>query len=199
MNIFATSDNPQKCAQVLDDSRVIKMILESAQLLSGAIRVLVRDGVIHNHIAKEACEKDLIYKLTHEHHPCSVWARSNRENYSWLLNHLYHLSHEYTVRRFKSTTHKSALLLPPLEFLGRFIPNNGPLTPFPCCVDGEVLTYLSNGDTHEAYKLHLIKKWDNDKREPRWFRAGGRDSECAIDSSSPTWYKQHILAKRKGE
>lgn len=40
MQIFATDPCPLRCAQVLDDSRVRKMVTETAQLLSTAIRKL---------------------------------------------------------------------------------------------------------------------------------------------------------------
>ena len=72
MNIFVTHLDPVKCAQNLDDKRVIKMILESAQMLSTSINVSGGKGP---------------YKTTHVNHPCSVWVRSSNANYYWLLNH----------------------------------------------------------------------------------------------------------------
>ena len=67
MNIFVISQNPDECAQALDDLRLNKMILETAQLLSTAIR-------FHGYTG------NLAYKATHINHPCSIWARTSRGN-----------------------------------------------------------------------------------------------------------------------
>ncbi len=39
MNIFVSDENPEKAAKNLDDKRVIKMILESTQLLCTAVNI----------------------------------------------------------------------------------------------------------------------------------------------------------------
>lgn len=61
MNIFVTDISPIVSAQALDDKRVVKMILESAQLLSSAI--FINSQSIYNDI----------YKPTHLKHPCTIW------------------------------------------------------------------------------------------------------------------------------
>jgi len=65
MNIFVTDPSFYKSAIALDDRRLIKMILETAQLLSGAVRL------------KSVFVPSILYKLTHENHPCAIWAREN--------------------------------------------------------------------------------------------------------------------------
>jgi len=62
MNIFVVSPDTMECAKALDDLRLNKMIIETAQLLSTAMRV---QGYTGNDI----------YKSTHVNHPCAVWAR----------------------------------------------------------------------------------------------------------------------------
>ena len=59
MNIFVLDQNIEKCAKYHCDKHVIKMILESAQMLSSVVRI---QGF------------DIGYKLTHKNHPCSIWA-----------------------------------------------------------------------------------------------------------------------------
>ena len=64
MNIFVPYPDSMKCAEALDDLRLNKMILETAQLLSTAAR-------FHGYVGN-------VYGSTHINHPCSVWARQTR-------------------------------------------------------------------------------------------------------------------------
>ena len=72
--LFLTSKNPEVAASHLDNLRLNKMILETAQLLSSACRRLYR-------------ENENLYKDTHLNHPCAIWARKSEENYKWLLSY----------------------------------------------------------------------------------------------------------------
>ena len=85
MNIFVLDKNPVIAAEMACDKHVIKMVLESAQILS-----TISGGK---------------YKPTHKNHPCTIWARSSKENYQWLTTHATALSKEYTLRYGK--IHKS--------------------------------------------------------------------------------------------
>jgi hypothetical protein len=85
MNIFITSFDSKKAASHLDDLRLNKMILETAQLLSSAYRNLFNDD-------------ELLYKDTHFNHPCTIWARKNVDNYSWLVQYFDDLAKE-KIRR----------------------------------------------------------------------------------------------------
>ncbi len=76
MNIFALSECPEQSALWLDDIRKNKMILESAQMLSTAIRRLDPDTTLP------------VYKLAYINHPCSKWARATRGNFMWLIKHM---------------------------------------------------------------------------------------------------------------
>ena len=82
MNIFVLSENPLKAARMQYDKHVVKMVLESAQMLCGAFD-----------------PKDKApYKRTHYNHPCNVWARASQENYEWLILHGLALATEYSWR-----------------------------------------------------------------------------------------------------
>lgn len=150
MNIFVTSPDPYACAQYLDDKRVVKMVLETAQLLATAI----------NENGGKAS-----YKSTHINHPCTVWARDCRANYVWLLHHFDALCMEYYKRFGK--VHKCS------EYKQEFIagtlnikPNQDEIrTDFPNCT---TYKHLSGDDVYQAYQLYLNDKWKNDKRKPRW-------------------------------
>jgi hypothetical protein len=105
MNIFALDNNPIQAAQWLCDKHVVKMILESAQLLSTAHRVL-----------DDVPAGSPLYKKTHENHPCAIWVRESFANYVWLYYHLRALLQEYTYRYGKH--HKveelmDVLIIPP--------------------------------------------------------------------------------------
>ena len=152
MNIFATSECPFESASYLDNKRVVKMILESAQLLSTALR--------HH-------GSDAPYKATHVHHPCTKWVCQSRSNYMWLLQHFSALCGEYTKRYGK--VHKSQQYANDFRLLAGTIPDIGP-TPFANCAAhaGLGISYKHMSDVHLAYKLYLNDRWNTDKREPTW-------------------------------
>ena len=87
MNIFFLDFNPRIAAEYHCDKHVVKMILETAQLLYAAHWVLDPDG-----IPEEA------YKKTHVNHPCAIWVRESLSNYMWLAELGWHLCEEYTHR-----------------------------------------------------------------------------------------------------
>ena len=105
MNIFYLHQDPKVCAQWAVDSHCVKMILESAQLLSTAHRVL--DGVQYidtssgRKIKRWKLDDDregILYSATHVNHPCAVWARESNNKYGWLWIYLYEHCKEYTRR-----------------------------------------------------------------------------------------------------
>ena len=83
MNIFYIDTCPVKAAQMQCDKHVVKMVLESAQMLCAAHHVLEGGAPVP-------------YKLAHKNHPSTVWVRSNSKHYDWLYRHFKALSDEYT-------------------------------------------------------------------------------------------------------
>ncbi len=79
MNIFVLDVDPVAAATMLCDQHVVKMTLETAQLLCSA----------HNKAP---------YKRTHYNHPCAVWTRASAANYMWLCSYGITLAKEYTHR-----------------------------------------------------------------------------------------------------
>ena len=92
MNIFVLDFNIKKCAQYHCDKHVMKMILESAQILSAVLRL--------NDI-------DYGYKATHLNHPCTLWTGKSLSNWKWLRSLAFELNNEYRFRFEKRVNHKS--------------------------------------------------------------------------------------------
>ena len=72
MNIFYLDHDPVIAAQMSCDKHVVKMILESAQMLSTSHRVLDGD---------EYANEVGLYKLAHKNHPSTIWVRSSNEHW----------------------------------------------------------------------------------------------------------------------
>ena len=106
MNIFYLSHDPKECAEWHMDRHSVKMILEYAQLLSTAHRVL--DGVELIGLSDSGRKKKFwtlgdsrdytLYKATHINHPSAIWCRKGIVQYRWLHNLLIELCKEYTYR-----------------------------------------------------------------------------------------------------
>jgi hypothetical protein len=76
MNLFYVEREPVAAAQALCDKHVVKMILETAQMLSTAHRL------------SETPQAPFVYKMTHKNHPSTKWLRSSQNAYKWGLEHL---------------------------------------------------------------------------------------------------------------
>jgi hypothetical protein len=144
MNIFAFDKCPMQSALWLDDVRKNKMILESAQMLSTAVRWLDPDTTLP------------VYKLAYINHPCSKWARKSRANFQWLLHHMSWLFNQ------KSGEHKSARLIPEFQKYA----DNGDfpdeyLTPFANCARNleRGVDYSDVDDVHQAYRMYMNDRW----------------------------------------
>ena len=152
MNIFLLSDDPEIAARSQVDKHVVKMVLESAQLLSTCHRVLESEWA------------NKVYKKTHVNHPCSIWARETSANYEWLFKHFLFLLDEYTFRYKK--VHKCADYV---EILKNNPVPEGELTNFALAmpekykVECPVQSYI-NYYVAEKYPLF---KWTN-RKNPEW-------------------------------
>lgn len=98
MNIFFLDHNPKICATYHTDKHVVKMILETAQLLSTAHRVL--DGDDKKQLQNPE-KNSMLYKATHIYHPSSEWVRESKEHYDWTYSLFIQLCQEYTHRYCK--------------------------------------------------------------------------------------------------
>ena len=169
MNIFVLDKDPKTAARLHNDKHVVKMILESAQILSTAHRVL--DGRYVTYPKKTKIGKyrrtkawslngpkhQILYKATHSNHPCSLWCRKSSENYKWLLALTEALCDEY-YHRYGS--HKN----PPMQHSVRrsgmldilqTLPDNipeGPLTPFALAMPDQ----YKSADSVQSYRDYYV-------------------------------------------
>lgn len=98
MNIFHLSDCPTESAVWQHDKHVVKMTLETAQLLSQAVRLVPEWS--------EHFDRKRLYRVTHQHHPSARWCRRSVPNLFWLCKHGIALADEYSHRFWRH--HKSA-------------------------------------------------------------------------------------------
>jgi hypothetical protein len=106
MNIFYLDKCPEKAARLQYNKHVVKMILESAQMLCTAHHELLDDP-------------DVPYKPAHINHPSTIWTRTDNHHYHWLYEHMLALGGEYTKRYGKEhlsiTKCKEPLRLAPIN------------------------------------------------------------------------------------
>ena len=151
MNIFVLDKKVEKCAEYHCDKHVIKMILESAQMLSAVVR-------LNGH--------DIGYKLTHKNHPCTIWARESLSNYNWLVRLTRLLNYEYRYRYDKDINHKSYDLVKTLPIPD--LPDIG-LTPFAQAMPEQ----YKNKNAVKAYRDYYINEkssfltWTK-RKKPKW-------------------------------
>jgi hypothetical protein len=159
MNIFVLDTDPVKAAQYQHDKHVVKMVLESTQLLSTAHWL---NGSANG-----------IYKPTHTHHPSTIWAAASLQNYQWLARHAIALSKEYTKRYGKEhKCHSHILYLekePPAK-----IPNIG-LTPFVIAIDRKKYGHcIVPNDPVASYRNYYreaklgMSGWNKGTPQPSW-------------------------------
>jgi len=177
MNRFILDEDPYVAAMYHCDKHVVKMILEEAQMLSTAHRVLdgmevvgqSKSGRKAKRWKLEDTRDDKVYQATHINHPCTQWSMFTSENYVWSVKLLRCLLDEYTHRYGKK--HKTEELYPIL----RIPPKNialGNLTPFPQAMPDD----CKNSDPVEAYRKYYIDhkvrfaKWTS-RPTPEWFHA----------------------------
>jgi hypothetical protein len=162
-----------------NDKHCVKMILEYAQLLSTAHRVL--DGVELSGLSASGRKKKFwtladsrdytLYKATHINHPSAVWVRQSVQNYMWLAEMLEMLCVEYTYRYNKvHKVERDGLM----QLLKNQFPKNLPIATFteptPAMPDDVKVA----GDSIRSYRNYYIKNkshlanWKN-RKVPDWY------------------------------
>ena len=182
MNIFYLDYDTDLCAEYHVDKHVVKMILEYAQLLSTAHRIL--DGTTSISRSKTGrkqtryvlpdAREHILYSATHANHPSAVWCRESNSNYIWLAELLEECCNEYTYRYGKTHKVESSGLM---QALKNNIPKNIPNKPFTeptpampdeCKVPGDSLRSYRN--YYFQNKKHLWS-WSgkiNSRKMPVW-------------------------------
>lgn len=145
MNIFILSENPVEAARMQCDQHVVKMTLETAQMLCTAFP-----------------EASAPYKRTHYNHPCSVWIRESEANFVWLCDHGDALAEEYTYRYDKE--HKSASVIRwcRVHMAEVSFPKSA-LTPFAVAMDDS----FKRNTVVESYRSFYLNS--KNRKAPQWF------------------------------
>lgn len=153
MNIFFLHNIAAICAMMHVDRHVVKMILESCQLLCSA-----------HHMTNS--EYKPVYKLTHKNHPCSIWTRTSLSNYIWLSDLALELCKEYTYRYGK--VHKCEQYIMDLQNNLPNIPDIGFTTPLLAMPDTHKdKNYVDAYRSYYFFEKSHIHKWT--KRDtPDW-------------------------------
>lgn len=181
MNIFYLSNDTRECAIMHVDKHCVKMILEYAQLLSTAHRVL--DGVsckkptatgrmMTRWNLSDARLDNLLYKATHVNHPSAVWTRYSAQNYKWLASLLSELCEEYTFRYQKIHKIESSRLMETLlNTIPKNISNSGFTQPTPAMPTEYIVkenSELSYRNYYLGAKARMFS-WKN-RNMPLWVR-----------------------------
>ncbi len=153
MNIFVLDQNPVQAAKMQCDKHVVKMPLETAQLLCNAYP-----------------KGEAPYRQTHFNHPCSIWARESRENYLWLIEHGLALCAEYTHRYGK--THKSQeVILWCKDNISKLHFSKETRSRFTLCFDKKFQIGNAIDSYRNYYKIEKrrIAKWEKNRKPPAWY------------------------------
>ena len=142
MNIFHLHKEPKICAEYHCDKHVVKMILETAQMLSTAYQ-------------KHCGDDDNLYKSAYPKHPMTIWVSNSIENYKYALILGTELGKQYTKRYRK--IHKSSNIINLLRGIGRVwnVEDNFPSVNFtrpPLCMPDE----YKCDDYIQAYRNYYI-------------------------------------------
>ena len=149
MNIFFLHRDPSRAAKAQCDKHVVKMVLETTQMLSTAAR---RRG------------NDVGYKSAYPNHPMTIWVGDTRDNFCWALQHAIELSKEYTIRYSKFHACQKVIddihqYYPDISFAN--------ITEPPQCMPDE----FKDNDFVRAYRNYYVHKIGQWKHQPKWFKS----------------------------
>lgn len=174
MNIFVLDENPSTAAAYHCDKHVVKMIVETAQILSTA----------HWELGGSAP-----YKSTHINHPVNCWTRMSSGNYDWLSRLGLHLCYEYTIRY--DNIHKTENII--RELINNFPPKivKGERTKFIRCMpddfklDDPILSYRNY---YMKSKKHFAT-WKYTS-PPHWWNPDSSEPSVQIEYIKLPWEKK---------
>lgn len=150
MQLFIVSRDPVKCAQYLDNARVVKIPTEAAQMLSTTIR-LIDDRVAQKHG---------LYKAFNPNHPVVKWVRWSRENWLWTWQYQQALCDEYEIRYGR--VHKTKRMFDPdlVKRLSLMIPSKRFKTPANAARNKQhALDFTHIKPVYKAYRDYLKARW----------------------------------------
>lgn len=179
MNIFYVHPNPTICAQQHVDKHVVKMILEYAQLMSTAHRVLDGTETIGTSNSGRKAKRwnltddrdAVIYKASHINHPSAKWTRHTSGNYEYLFKLWIELMREYHYRYGK--IHSSMRLAKFLKNPPKNIPVGEFSPPWRAMPEQYKFARTEEDYTLKSYRAYILNeksqmlKWKN-RETPDW-------------------------------
>ena len=163
MNIFFLDETPELSAKMLCDKHVPKMLLESAQMLSTAVRKYEKE-------TDTTPLAEPIYKSAYPNHPMTIWVSETLGNFTWALYNAFCINNEYEYR-FKKNHKSYKVIKNIIDFeLMAHIPD-GDFTDPPQCMPDE---YKDN-DYVTAYRNYYkgekkyFAKWEKGRQQPEWW------------------------------
>lgn len=192
MNIFYLDYDPKASAEMHIDKHVVKMILEYAQLLSTAHRVL--DGILTDGVSQSGRKRkqyilddkrnEVLYSATHINHPSAVWVRQHAVNYAYLYNLFTATCDEYTYRYGKvhatDAKLRAALMNQPNNIFSdnktRVWHGPTPAMPDECKIPGD---HIASYRKYYIDKKSEMAKWTN-REPPQWFINGVKEKDAYV-------------------
>jgi hypothetical protein len=187
MNIFYLDHDPCIAARTMCDKHVVKMIVETAQMLSTTHRYTMGVPINSIHpVSGRSYKKylmgdpkmdQILCKATMINHPCNVWIRESTSHYEWMWLHGLELLNEYTRRYGKhhsmTDLFKDHLRFPPINLPTVYFKEPPQAMPDYCKVQGNAV---------QAYRQYYIQE---KSRFAKW-KMG----------NMPDWYKEGLDALR---
>lgn len=176
MNIFVLDTTIDESVKQYSDAHVIKMPLETTQIISTNLRIQIPITFPNIEWTEEALKPMLPwtkagnpYKSTHPNHPCTIWGRETKENFDYTVRLGIALCREYKHRFGKVHACYEELIRIQKGGFGKFFPSYA-LTPFAQAMPDE----CKHPDAITAYRNYYIHKVNNTTHTP-----------------SKTWTKRH--------
>lgn len=184
MNIFVVNNDPVLAARDLCDKHINKMCSEGVQMLSCAHRML--DGELRvvylpdkgkwrktwvhwsDTILDDSIISRVLWLDAYHNHPCTLWARSSKDNYRWLYQHTAALQKQFRERYNKPHATEQVMYLlkqAPVNLL------DVERTPHVVCMPDE----YKCGDVVDSYRTYYkqdkssFAKWEQGVSAPDWF------------------------------
>ena len=168
MNLFILSLVQSEIAKYMMDKHVSKILLEAVQMLCSAKRVLTPGDV-------EVNEK--LYKMAHKNHPVTIWCRTSKANYVWVLDLVdaLHSEWKYRYEHPETKMHKSYLVAQELRRhipMDDVFPQKG-MTPFALAMPDQYKDYDDPVESYRRYYMseekQKIASWKKLREKPEWY------------------------------
>lgn len=183
MNIFYIEESPDHAARSMVDKHIVKQIVESAQMLSTAHRLLDAKETLVNVNGKQKhiwlydneqvipgtsiIENPNCYLVAHAKHPSTIWTMATADNYRWHVELFRSMINEYHARY--NNQHKTEQLLPFLQNIPHNLSSGNFTPPTPAMPDEyKTSSVLESYRQYYAGEKWKFAKWKHNQI-PEWF------------------------------